>query len=256
VQLFDRIGRGIQLTDAGKSFVTYAKDLVHASQVADAFRMDTSVISGHLSVAVGSSLTVALLPELVIRFHQEYPEISLEFQTIDSKEAMIEALRQNRHDFVFDIGIRSEYEGCVKAAERMEEFVFVCHHGDPLARKKDVPLQEMFDDKRNRPFLFHEGDEPDFSIKRLLVERGMSTRCLIEFSASVAIVKMLQAGCGRSMLPRFMIEREVEAGELAIIDTQESVHGLWSQLFYNGNKWVNPAMGAFINFMRKECSKK
>lgn len=252
VRLFDRMGRGIQLTDAGKAFITYAADLVRVSRVADTFSLDTAVVTGHISLIAGSSVTVAKLPEMIIRFRREYPEISLDIQTIDSKEAMIEGLRQNKHDFVFDIGVRREYDGCVKAAEHMEEFVFVCHHSDPLARKKNVTLAEMFNDKRNNPFLFHEGDETEFSIKRLLAKKGMSLDYTIEFSASIAIVNMLLAGCGRSMLPKFIVEREIARGALAVIDTEESVHGLWSQLFYNGNKWVNPAMGAFITFMNRE----
>jgi len=228
VRLFDRMGRGIQLTDAGKAFISYAADLVRAGRIADSFSLDASVVSGHISLIAGSSVTVAMLPELIIRFRREYPEISLDIQTIDSKEAMIEGLRQNKHDFVFDIGVRREYDGCVKAAEHMEEFVFVCHHSDPLAKKKNVTLLEMFDDKRNNPFLFHEGDETEFSIKRLLVKKGMSLDYTIEFSASIAIVNMLLAGCGRSMLPKFIVEREIARGRLAVIDTEESVHCLWS----------------------------
>lgn len=254
VQLFDRIGRGIQLTEAGQAFLPYAADLMRSSQIADAFCMDTTTVSGHISLIAGSSLTVAMLPELVIAFRREYPEISMDIHTIDSKETMIEALRQNKHDFVFDIGVRREYDGCVKGAERMEEFVFVCHRDDPLAKKKNVTLQEMFNDKKNNPFVFHEGDENEFSIKRLLAEKGMEMQYAIEFSAAAAIVQMLLAGCGRSMLPRFMVHQELKNGTLAAIDTKEEVHGLWSQLFYNANKWINPAMAAFIEFMNRKLS--
>ena len=37
VQLFDRVSRGIQLTDAGRNFRPFAADLIKASENADAF---------------------------------------------------------------------------------------------------------------------------------------------------------------------------------------------------------------------------
>ena len=77
----------------------------------------------------------------------------------------------------------------------------------------------------------------------------------LEFSASIAIVNLLLEGYGRSMLPRFIVERELERGSLAALDIKEKVPGLWSQLYYNSDKWLNPAMTAFIEYVKASfCS--
>ena len=63
VLLFDRVGRGIQLTEAGKRFQEYAANLVRASEDADAFAMDEicnnalffSAFSGLISASEPSS---------------------------------------------------------------------------------------------------------------------------------------------------------------------------------------------------------
>ena len=252
LRLFDRIGRGIQLTEAGRRFMPVAAALLRASQEADAFGENEREPAGHISMLAGSSLTMALLPHLVIRFTRQYPRVSIDIQTMDDKEGMTEALRQNAHDFMFDIGLRKDYHGCVKAAERREEFVFVCHSSDPLASKKNVTLTEMFGDPENYPFIFHGGDEADFSVKGMLAQRGMPFTSNIEFSASTAIVNLLLEGHGRSMVPRFIVERELARGSLAVIHTREQFGEIWTQLYYNAHKWVNPAMAALIGFMQRE----
>ncbi len=128
-----------------------------------------------------------------MEFKLRYPGINITVQTIDSREAMIDGLKQNRHEFVFDIGMRREYPGCVKAAEK-----------------------------------------------------NIRAASRIEFSSPGAIVRMIIQGYGRSLLPRFIVQRELDSASLIRIDTQETIPDAWSQLLYNSSKWVTPAMKAFI----------
>jgi len=248
VQLFDRIGRGIQLSDAGRDFIPYAAALVRASQEADAFAISAREPVGHISVMAGSSITDGMLPSLLLEFKLRYPGINITVQTIDSREAMIDGLKQNKHEFVLDIGVRREYPGCIKTVERREDFVFVCHPWDPIAQLKDVSLQDIFGDRDHHPFIFHGGDESEFSIENLLIERNIKASSRIEFSSPSAIVRMITQGYGRSLLPCFIVQRELDQGELIRIDTREALPEVWSQLFYNRSKWVTPAMRAFIDY--------
>lgn len=251
VQLFDRIGRGIQLSDAGRDFIPYAAALVRASQEADAFAISAKEPVGQISIMAGSSMTDGLLPTLLFEFKLRYPGINVAVQTIDSKDAMIDGLRQNKHNFVFDIGVRRDYPGCIKAAERKEDFVFVCHPWDPIAQLSEVSLEDIFDDKDSHPFIFHGGDETEFSIKNLLTERNIKAASRIEFSSPAAIVRMILQGYGRSLLPRFIVQSELDSGALVEIKTGENIQEAWSQLFYNTSKWVNPAMKAFIDYTQE-----
>ena len=170
--------------------------MVRASQEAEAFAISAQEPVGHISIMAGSSITEGMLPSLLMEFKLRYPGINITVQTIDSREAMIDGLKQNRHEFVFDIGMRREYPGCVKAAEREEDFVFVCHPWDPIAQMKNVSLKDIFGDRDNHPFIFHDGDESEFSIKNLLAEKNIRAASRIEFSSPGAIVRMIMQGYG------------------------------------------------------------
>lgn len=252
VQLFDRVGRHIQLTRAGTDFIPYASDLVRASNNAASFASDVLSPSGTLRIIAGSSLSVAYLPRLVSRFHAEYPHVNFDIQTLDSREAMIEGLKQNTHDFFFDTGVQAEYDGLVKAAERVEELVFICSRNDPLAKKKRVKLSDIFNDDKEHPFIFHGGPESEFSIETLLLENGLTIDSRIAFSSPISILSTLKEGAGRSLLPRLIAEGDIAAGEIGVLNIEYTIQKFWSQMFYNANKWVDPAMTAFIDYVKKE----
>lgn len=249
IKLFDRVGRHIQLTRAGTDFIPYAAELVRACNDAASFAMDDSSPAGTLRIISGSSLSVAYLPGLVGRFHTEYPNINFDIQTLDSREAMIEGLKQNTHDFFFDTGVQVEYDGLSKAAERLEELVFVCSKNDPLTKKRTVRLSDIFDDTENHPFIFHGGPESEFSIETLLLENDITVESRISFSSPISILSTLREGTGRSLLPRFIAESDISTGDIAILKLSYTIQKFWSQMFYNSNKWVDPAMAAFIDFV-------
>jgi LysR family transcriptional regulator, transcriptional activator of the cysJI operon len=78
VRLFDRGGNRVQLTDAGKILMEYARKCV---RLADETRAAISEITGtpQGALRIGASTTVAqyVLPRLLGKFQQQYPKISL-----------------------------------------------------------------------------------------------------------------------------------------------------------------------------------
>lgn len=254
VGLFDRVGRRIRLTKAGRDFIPYAAELIKASNSADSFTMDTVSPSGDISILAGSSVTMALLPGLISRFRKEYPNIDFDIQTIDSREAMLEGVRQNTHDFFFDTGIEIEYPGFIKAAQRYEELAFVCHISDPLLEKEDVCFSDLFDDIENDPLIIHGGSDAQYSIERLLREHDITVASRLAFSSPAAIVNTLKAGSGRCLLPRFIVENEINEKRLAVLDIEHSTRPFYSQLFYSAGRWLDPAMSAFIEYAKTELT--
>ena len=116
--LFDRLGRGVQLTDAGKRFQAYAIRLVNASEDADAFAMDRSDPEGNLVIEAGSSVSIGILPKLIPRFHALFPKIHLAVRISEDTDILIRRVRENRIDFAMFIDARSQFDGCCKAVER------------------------------------------------------------------------------------------------------------------------------------------
>src|SRR5881227_420765 len=77
--LFDRLPRSVVLTEAGRCFIDYARQIL--ASIGDARRC-VDELKGEVAgkVAVGAIPTIApyVLPELVVTFQEHYPDVTLE----------------------------------------------------------------------------------------------------------------------------------------------------------------------------------
>ena len=65
--LFDRVGKTVRLTDAGQTFLSYARTLLTTAQQARAALQPAQQVRGTLRVALADSLCSAFLPGLLDR---------------------------------------------------------------------------------------------------------------------------------------------------------------------------------------------
>ena len=143
VQLFDRIGRGIQLTDAGKNFRPIAADLIKASENADAFAANWDDPYGPLTIEASSGISVSILSKLLPEFRDLYPGIQVIIWPNDDTDPTVRRLRQNRSDFAMFTDRLQRFEGCTTFISQYVPFIFVAPPDDPVTRRKNVPLEEI-----------------------------------------------------------------------------------------------------------------
>jgi len=81
VQLFDRIGRRIELTAEGKAFLEQAKAILAMVRSAEATLADLSAVRrGTLTVFASQTISSYWLPAILVRFHETYPRIDLRLE--------------------------------------------------------------------------------------------------------------------------------------------------------------------------------
>ena len=95
VPLFDRVGKTVRLTDAGQTFLHYARTLLTTAQQAKAALQPAPEASGTLRVAIADSLCSALMPPLLARFHALCPRVEVSLRTATTQE-MQDLLSANR----------------------------------------------------------------------------------------------------------------------------------------------------------------
>ena len=71
--LFDRVGKTVRLTDAGQTFLGYARTLLATAQQAQAALQPARQISGSLRIALADSVCSTFLPGLLKRYHALCP---------------------------------------------------------------------------------------------------------------------------------------------------------------------------------------
>ena len=71
--LFDRVGKTVRLTDAGQTFLRYARTLLETAQQAQAALQPAQQVRGSLRIALADSVCSTFLPGLLQRYHARCP---------------------------------------------------------------------------------------------------------------------------------------------------------------------------------------
>ena len=92
-KLFDRIGRGIALTEAGRLFLPEARAvLARAREAEQTLHEVTGGLRGVLKIAASQTVANFWLPERLARFHAVYPGLTLGLEIGNTDRAVAQVL--------------------------------------------------------------------------------------------------------------------------------------------------------------------
>ena len=190
--LFDRVGKTVRLTDAGQTFLGYARTCCHGPAGAAALQ-PARQISGSLRIALADSVCSTFLPGLLKRYHALCPQVELVLCTATA-DGMLQMLGTNQIDLAYTLDQPLLQPNLVLAADVPEPVCFIAPSAHPLAGQEVVTLEEL--------------PRQEF----LLTERGMSYRdaldqCLaarachppyLELGSAALLCQMVEQGMGLS----------------------------------------------------------
>ncbi len=246
VRLFDRVGKTVALTTAGKKLVRYASIILTEARQAEEDLGQGKAVEQTLHIGTIESLCSSKLPAVIQMFYTEYPHINLKITT-DSPSTIIDMLNHNQADIVYLLDTPVYDVNWVKVLEETENIVFVSRADSPLAGRKKIPLSELL----TYPLLLTEkADNYRRCLDQNLAQRGLEARPFLELGNTDVIIKMVEAGLGLSFLPECAVSDKVRSGELAILDVADCALSLSRQVMYHKNKWLTEGMQAFISCAR------
>jgi len=114
--LFDRVGKTVRLTDAGQTFLRYARTLLETAQQAQAALQPAQQVRGSLRIALADSVCSTFLPGLLQRYHARCPQVELVLHTASTDE-MLQLLSTNQVDLVYTLDQPLLQPALVLAAE-------------------------------------------------------------------------------------------------------------------------------------------
>lgn len=99
--LFERVGRGLRLTEVGRVLATHAEDILAAEERAVvAVERAREALVAELRVGVLATVAVALLPPMLARIHADHPGVRVITRETDPEDAVV-AVRQGDLDLAF-----------------------------------------------------------------------------------------------------------------------------------------------------------
>ena len=200
VQLFDRIGHGISLTDGGRAALTYAQQICRLSQEMESGANHTKEPEGEVRLAMADSLCIALVLRGFTQFQKQYPHISINVKTAGTGE-LFRLLDHNEVDIVCTLDSHVYSTSYVIANEEKVSVHFICAAEHPLAKKKQVKIEELLE----QPFFL---TEKEMSYRRILDEKlaqnSMEIHPVLEIGSPDLICKLIEQNAGISFCQRII----------------------------------------------------
>jgi DNA-binding transcriptional LysR family regulator len=145
IELFERVGRGIRLTQAGEELLSRARRLhVAADETTRAMQDFAHGDSGHISIGIVPTASLFLLPPVCRALMQEAPHITLR-TVIGQDDVLVASLKSGELDVVISLGVRSD-DQLVAQTIADDTMVVAASSGHELFQKNKRPrIEDLLD---------------------------------------------------------------------------------------------------------------
>ncbi|MEB3899054.1 transcriptional regulator GcvA [Pseudomonas juntendi] len=239
VRLFDRVTRGIYLTDAGRDYLPSIRNAFR--QIADASeRIAAQIGSGLLTVSATPFFASAWLVPRLASFREAHPDIDLQIVT---SNALVDFSRSDA-----DVAIRhgaGRYPGL--RSDRIVTVEMIAVAAPSLVKKLGAPARpsdlarwpQVHDAERKGWSLWFEAH----NISERIAARGPS------FDDSGLLLKAVLAGQGAGLLPAALVEDELTNGRLIQLLPATNIEEFAYYLVCPDNKQQIPKIAAFRDWI-------
>lgn len=86
-------------------------------------------------------------------------------------------------------------------------------------------------------------------LDHILASRGLELTPCLKLGNTEMIKQFVLDGMGMSLLPLFVVEKELAAGDSVTLNVTDCPIEIWRQLIYHRGKWVTPAMQAIFDLI-------
>lgn len=244
VPLFDRLGKRIALTDAGKVMLEQSRQVFsHITYARDAIAEMKNVQGGTLTIGVLPGDADLLFNSLLVQFHQTYPKLSL--SVIESTKILDQVASGS-----IDIGVTTT----PPPDERMtvvplfhEEFSLAVRLDHPLAREREVAFERLRDLKM---VMF----PPDHQIRQLIsqycLQEGFRLQPHIETTTLSSLLSLVEQGIGACILPRLLLE-SLGNKAIAVVSLKNPTPSQDICMVYRSDKYLGFAARAFMDTLTR-----
>lgn len=205
-KLFDRIGRKVTLTEAGRELLPKAKTIVNVIKDAGRAMGNLSgVVKGPLSLAASHHISLHRLPPVLRRFTKEYPDVQLNLRFDESEIAYKGVLHGDLELALITLAPQPDPAIHSKSIW-VDQLKYVVAKDHPLASQTSVSLEELTHYPAILPgatTFTQQIVAEQFQKKSLNLNVAISTNYLDTIRMMVSI------GLGWSLLPETMIDESL-----------------------------------------------
>ncbi len=251
VQLFDRMGRRILLTEAGYSLLNYAEKILDLAEETRTEVTAAKELKGSLTIKVPETFGVHRLPKVIKQFRSHFPKVRLHFTTC-THEGLQKDLRKGVTDLAFLLTESFQSADLEAEALGIETLILVAHPDHPLVKEPKVQTKDL----KGETLLFSKVDcsyrrtvEAAFNMEKIRYDNTL------EFNSVEAIKQCVMAGVGISILPEITVTEDISRGRLAALPWAEGALEVAELMIWYKDRWLSPTLNAFMETVRRVLKK-
>lgn len=252
VKLFDQIGRKTHLTQAGEELYLYSQKIFSViDETLDVMEALRSPYYGRLSVGADTTVGSYVIPGLLGKFRQIYPQVEILLQVLN-RASLIEAIFNNRVELAVMGSVPDD------ASVEIEPFAFnplvlVAAPTHRLAGLKNVPIEEL---GREHFLLREQGSGTRAALEKALEDAGLPLQVSMQVGNNSAIKQGVVAGLGIALISRVAIDMELETNRLVILDVEGfPIIRQW-RLVHVKDKYLSATARAFKSFLLQHADRR
>ncbi len=250
VNLFERSGRRIQLSEAGETLMPMARELVSMSlRIEEAIKSLGGEVVGHLKLGCSTTAGKYILPQLIARFRRMHPRVQVTVYT-SGRDQVMDMLC----DGMTHISVVSSLVNCRDAEFQpffIDRAVLIVPVDHPWANRSSIKPQELCevdfilrDDTAGTRQVMAEG----------LTEHGIhldDLNVVMELGNAEAIEMAVEEGIGVSIVSRLVAQRGIDLGRIRMLEIEELNLERKIYMAYNIRRAATSVQAEFWNFVHQ-----
>ncbi|MGZ9583316.1 LysR substrate-binding domain-containing protein [Paenibacillus marinisediminis] len=212
VTLVHRTSKYVKMTEAGKILYNCAKEmLTRYDEAKEKIHLLRDEVTGALKIGASYTIGEYILPRLIAEFSQDYPHVDIQ-TTIANTEDIAQAVRGDELDLGLVEGQVDYPDIQVKMPFMEDEMVLVAPYNHPLST---IPMVDP-DLLQHQVWIMRESGSGTRSYCEQYIQNlELNVKRSFVFSSNQGVKEAVMAGLGIAILSRWVIRRELEAGELS-----------------------------------------
>ena len=253
VRLFVRNTKEVSLSEDGKDLYKYARQMVDLEKKIDE-RFGTREEGGKHCITIAASTIPAqyLLPKVLMRFNEKYPEEQLKIMETDSAKVVTQIV-----EHMVDVGFTGtvlEKKHCKYMPFYKDELVIITPNTEKYQKLKDHMTDDISWLLEEHVILREEGSgtrkEAEKQLKQARVDLS-DLDIIASIENQETIKKSVRQGMGISILSKLATADEAEAGYVLAFPIPKADKGRDINLVYNKNYQLSRSAERFIKVVKE-----
>ena len=244
--LLDRLGKRVQLTEAGNVLYNYARRMLdvldEATVVIEEMR---GIQRGTLRVGASTTVGIYLLPAALGAFKKLHPGLVISLEIGTRARVQDQVLRNELDLAVVGPALKDPELAIIPFLS--DELAVVAPAGHALAGRRGLTLKDLAD----QPFIMREASSGSrLSLEKAARKAGAKLRVAMELGSNGAIKHAVESGLGLAVISRYATALEFSSGRLVELDVRGfPIRRDWHIVHLRRRK-LPASVHAFIDFLK------